>query len=691
MEYVDGTSLQQIVKKFGPMDVIRAAHYIAQAAGGLQHAHEGGWVHRDVKPANLLLDRSGTIKILDMGLARFFHDDSGALTRQHDKSFVIGTADYLAPEQVVDSSGVDIRADVYSLGGTFYYLLTGRSPFGKGTVSEKLMWHQHRAPDSVRDLRADVPQDLEAVIGRMLAKEPAERFQEPREVVEALRPWTNEPIPPPPAEEMPRLCPALESYAVAGASLPASGGSSALSTIRGASRTGGRFRKPRVTAGPSPRWRGLFVGGVVLPVLLVGLYWWFTYPGESPKSRGRVVSPVAGSANDYIIGPAAPSFVAERVPPADPERVLFITRNAELATADRPDVLPNLSAGLAKARPGQTLVVLDGQIEEQLTVDGSQRSGIHLESGLAGGQRVTWRPPADASPGEPLLRLHNASDVQVKGFVVDGANRIDTLVHVSGACPGLNLTDLYLTDGLQTSLVLAEASAPPDQPLTIERVRFTTVRDYHEGASLVRERNAPLVRPAAIACAGRGELHVLVRYCRIEGLFRAGIRVEGPVDAEVRLCRFYTLKDDERPPEAWVSDAIYVPAAATGPIRLQLLSNTVARFTNLLRFDKLPADPGNVFTLKSNLMLSGDAFVAAGEGPELAMARPFFADSAGNVARPQNCNRGLPVIEKTAIDFSTIDYRLNTDHFLRYERSGDTLPLLNAGADGEPAGVPPID
>src|SRR5262245_52840145 len=149
MEYVDGTSLQQIVKKFGPMDLVRAVHCIAQAAEGLQHAHEAGWVHRDVKPPNLLLDRSGTIKILDMGLARFFHDDSGALTRQHDKSFVIGTADYLAPEQVVDSSGVDIRADLYSLGGTFYYLLTGRSPFGKGTVSEKLVWHQHRAPDSV--------------------------------------------------------------------------------------------------------------------------------------------------------------------------------------------------------------------------------------------------------------------------------------------------------------------------------------------------------------------------------------------------------------------------------------------------------------------------------------------------------------------------------------------------------------
>src|SRR5205823_13192430 len=126
--------------------------------------------------ANLLLDRTGTIKILDMGLARFFHDESNPLTKQHDKSAVLGTADYLAPEQVVNSAEADIRADVYSLGGTFYYLLTGRTPFGKGSVPEKLMWHQHRQPDSVRDSRPDVPNDLEAIIDRMLAKDPAERY-----------------------------------------------------------------------------------------------------------------------------------------------------------------------------------------------------------------------------------------------------------------------------------------------------------------------------------------------------------------------------------------------------------------------------------------------------------------------------------------------------------------------------------
>jgi serine/threonine protein kinase len=103
MEYVDGTSLHELVEKFGPLAVPRACHYIAQAALGLQHAHEAGLIHRDIKPANLLLDRSGTVKILDLGLARFQHDTNDNLTAQHDRGAILGTADFLAPEQAVNS------------------------------------------------------------------------------------------------------------------------------------------------------------------------------------------------------------------------------------------------------------------------------------------------------------------------------------------------------------------------------------------------------------------------------------------------------------------------------------------------------------------------------------------------------------------------------------------------------------
>jgi WD40 repeat protein len=209
MEYVNGNNLEQIVQRRGPMDALRATHYIYQTALGLQHAHEAGLVHRDIKPGNLLLDRTGTVKILDMGLARFFNEDQDNLTRQHDSQCVLGTADYLAPEQAIDSHGVDIRADIYSLGVTFYFLLTGKSPFQEGTLAQKLLWHQMRAPRPVREIRPELSAELAGIIDQMMAKAPADRFQTPLELAEALAPFVQEPIAPPPEEEMPGLCPAL--------------------------------------------------------------------------------------------------------------------------------------------------------------------------------------------------------------------------------------------------------------------------------------------------------------------------------------------------------------------------------------------------------------------------------------------------------------------------------------------------
>jgi serine/threonine protein kinase len=207
MEFVDGASLQEIVSRHGPLDPVRAAHYLAQAALGLQHAFEAGLIHRDIKPANVLIDRGGTVKILDLGLSRFFHDDDN-LSKRFDET-VLGTSDYLAPEQTLDSN-VDVRADIYSLGATFYYCLTGETLFGKGgTPAQKLIWHQIRQPRPIRSLRSAVPAELAEVIEqKMLAKDPAKRFQQPHEIFEALAPWTEAPIPPPPAQEMPQLSPA---------------------------------------------------------------------------------------------------------------------------------------------------------------------------------------------------------------------------------------------------------------------------------------------------------------------------------------------------------------------------------------------------------------------------------------------------------------------------------------------------
>lgn len=202
LEFVDGCNLHDFIRRNGTLSPVRAAHYIRQAALGLQHAHEAGLVHRDIKPGNLLLDRQGTVKILDMGLARFFHEDSAAFIKEYEVGYIIGTGDYIAPEQIVDSR-VDIRADIYSLGGTMYYLLTGKSPFQDGTNAQKIIWHQVRHPKTLRVLRPDLPEALVRVFERTIAKEPARRFQTPLELAKVLEPFAPGPVAAPSVDEMP--------------------------------------------------------------------------------------------------------------------------------------------------------------------------------------------------------------------------------------------------------------------------------------------------------------------------------------------------------------------------------------------------------------------------------------------------------------------------------------------------------
>jgi len=188
MEYVEGQDLQAMVRQQGPLAPLAAAEYIRQAALGLHHAHQAGLIHRDVKPANLLVDKNGTVKILDLGLARFTGEDQASLTLAYDEN-VLGTADYLAPEQAINSHGVDARADIYSLGCTLYYLLTGHPPFPEGTLPQRLMAHQKQPPPSIKTKRPDVPDDLIRICMRMMAKKPAARYQTMAEVADALAEW----------------------------------------------------------------------------------------------------------------------------------------------------------------------------------------------------------------------------------------------------------------------------------------------------------------------------------------------------------------------------------------------------------------------------------------------------------------------------------------------------------------------
>jgi serine/threonine protein kinase len=212
MEYVEGTSLQDIVSKYGAMEIGRSVEYTRQAALGLQHLHEMGLVHRDIKPGNLLLDRTGTVKILDLGLARFLREgEKEVLGKKKRETAMVGTDDYLAPEQIVNSDDVDARADIYSLGATCYFLLTGNSPFEDEAVAyHKLLKHLAQRAKPVCEIRRDVPEGLAALVEKMMAKNPWERPQSASTVIKGLAPWTPKSVAAPPSREMPRLCEALQ-------------------------------------------------------------------------------------------------------------------------------------------------------------------------------------------------------------------------------------------------------------------------------------------------------------------------------------------------------------------------------------------------------------------------------------------------------------------------------------------------
>jgi serine/threonine protein kinase len=226
MEYIDGIDLAKLVKTRGSLPIATACSYVRQAALGLQHAHDHGMVHRDIKPGNLLVaaDERGqystrnVVKILDMGLARSRQGDINAdsfSTEITRAGTVIGTPDYMSPERAKNSSTVDRRSDLYSLGCTFYHLLTAEIPFPNGSPLEKLMQHQMDAPRPVQQLRADVPPEVATIVHCLLSKRPEDRFQSGAALAKALAPWTTGTAlfagPPPPAEAVDPLSEILES------------------------------------------------------------------------------------------------------------------------------------------------------------------------------------------------------------------------------------------------------------------------------------------------------------------------------------------------------------------------------------------------------------------------------------------------------------------------------------------------
>ena len=184
LELLQGRDLFEIVNADGPMPCRKAAEFIRQAALGLEHAHKAGLVHRDIKPGNLFLSDDQTVRVLDLGLAQDF-DSEENLTREFNER-VLGTADYLSPEQAADTHTVDARSDIYSLGCSLYFLLTGQPPFTEGSLVQRLIAHQTKTPPALAVFRRDVPEELNQILFKMLAKNRKDRTSTAADVAEQL-------------------------------------------------------------------------------------------------------------------------------------------------------------------------------------------------------------------------------------------------------------------------------------------------------------------------------------------------------------------------------------------------------------------------------------------------------------------------------------------------------------------------
>ena len=354
MEFVEGLSLDQLVAQRGPLPVKQACHLIRQAALGLAHIHERGMVHRDIKPQNLMVGRQGKLKILDCGLARLAAepraDSAGGQSKhragQTQAGMVLGTPDYMAPEQSIDAASADIRSDIYSLGCTLYFALTGQPLFPHGSAVEKLLAHAQREPMPIGSLRPDLPPELARILQRMLAKDPVRRYQTPADVaadLASLADAESAETKADPTPETPTLAP-LDSLpaTIAAESSPV------VPAFRPAARAAGiRLRMPIIA--------GILGLGALAAIPLCA---WLLWPKSQP-SPAAVSSPSRLPRKVLMVIPRRGLWLADY---ADVKQALVQVHHLQVDTAS-----PELEASTlaAKSRDGVALpdIRLDSRIQ----------------------------------------------------------------------------------------------------------------------------------------------------------------------------------------------------------------------------------------------------------------------------------------------------------------------------------------
>jgi hypothetical protein len=642
MEYVDGVDLQALVAQRGPLPVGRAVNYARQAALGLAHAHDRGWVHRDIKPANLAVDRTGVVRVLDMGLARTILESADSITRNFDDGYIRGTADYLAPEQA-NGDRVDGRSDIYSLGVTLYFLLTGRLPYDEVNTAQKLVAHLIKAPVPIRTFRADLPEGLVQVVEVMMAKQAEFRYQSGADVAAALAPWDGGSFPPA-GDELPQRRSPPVTAEPGGTQAP--GGPTAPLAVPPGRRSAPRAWPILVLLGTV----ALFVGGLVVVALRT----------DPPRRNGPV--PDAAPTVSPFLGPYVPVTRTH-----GPNGAPFPGGHAEyLRGRVYETVAEALKDPRLRADDNCRILLLDEVHEEQVAIDASALpQGLAIESARTDAPTV-WLPPARADAARPLLLVAGGARLAVRNLTFNGQDRLDTPVAWTGPGPGCQLHNVRVTGFNRTGVTLRNPAGEAGDPVQLSRVRI------HPSPNTTVETCVTIAAPAKGPAR-----HLRLTECRLEGPAAQGLWSTGGIESlEMTRCRLFGLGTGVR-------------LTGPGALRVTLKSNTTAKIKSPVWIDEFPSfsRTDDRVLIQSNLFVETRASAVRVTGA--APTAELFRGSAANWCSAGGCQPetpGVPTSEATdPVILRSLDPSRDED-FLRYPA---TSPLATAGPGRQPVGVPP--
>jgi hypothetical protein len=683
MEFVPGTTLDRLVQERGPLPVRQACEYVSQAARGLQYAHERGLVHRDIKPSNLLVTPEGRVKILDFGLARLLRDadpgesDTGAGT-------VLGTANYMAPEQGLDPHAADIRADVYSLGCTLYHLLAGQPPFPGGSFARKLREHQTQPLPALSAFRSDVPAGLVAVLRWMTAKDPRQRYQTPGEVALALAPFLQPPAPPRRRWSLVAAAAGAAALVLAGVYLVATDrGTIEIRTdeddVEVIVKQGGKtvVILDRATDRQVELRSGEYV------VELGG-------KGEGLRLSSEAIKIQRGKKTIVEVRRLPPKPEAAEVRVEPPARPKVVTIAGGLTVArDGSGQYRTIGEALNAVKAGQTVRILDdATYPEALTItDSARHTGLVLEAPRGATLLAS-------APARQALLIDSVPGVVVRGLRL----RVSGLAHrplvlVKGQSSGVVLEGLDLeADQRMTGIALVNLRIPEDRPPVV--VRRCALAGNWDGIIITTAGNPKLERSQRI----------VLRENRVRGAQR-GILLDGPAE-QIHI----------------VGNLVW--ECGLGGIQLQdvwedsrsilVANNTVTQSGACLRFWQ---DPGKLILRKDQVHVCGNACVSPEAGDMIAHVGSKTGSGTNSAAfnreivakwRFDHNWRDISGNEMAdALPLAARDNRLKAVHFAsRVPAEADFLrpttesPLARGGAGGDlpgyagavpPEGVEPWD